>query len=177
VQVVLKSGPAKPGLTRFIIERDVPGRRMTLEQMLVVNVIDEESSIGIGRAAALIQRAEGPTRAVLDRMVEAGVLEVRQERREPVYHFSTATLRAMGLAGADVARARATPPDWEKAILEFVAAQGRITRSQAADLCRLEPREARVVLERLVKRGDLVVRGERRGSFYERASGVMAERS
>src|ERR687885_236793 len=94
VQVVLKNGPAKPGLTRLIIERDVPGRRMTLEQMLVINVIHEESSIGIARAAALIQRAEGPTRAVLDRMVEAGVLEVRQERREPVYSFSPATLRA-----------------------------------------------------------------------------------
>jgi ATP-dependent DNA helicase RecG len=176
VQLVLKGGPAKPGLARFISERDVPGRRMTLEQMLVLNAIDAESGIGIGRASTLIQRAEGPTRAVLDRMVEAGVLEVRQERREPVYQFAAATLRGMGLGVADV-RVGASPVDWEKAILDYVATEGRITRSQAADLCRLEPREARVVLERLVKRGELVVRGERRGSFYERATEVMAERS
>jgi ATP-dependent DNA helicase RecG len=176
VQVLLRAGPAKPGLTRFIIERDVPGRRMTLEQMLILNAIDDDLGIGIGRAATLIQRAEGPTRAVLDRMVEAGVLEVRQERREAAYHFSAATLRAMGHPGADASGA-VEAVDLERLILQQVDAQGRITRSQAADLCRLEPREARMVLERLVKRGELVVRGERRGSFYERPSGVMAGRS
>jgi hypothetical protein len=37
-------------------------------------------------------------------------------------------------------------------------------------------REARAVLEKLVKRGELVVRGERRGSYYERPAEVMAER-
>jgi ATP-dependent DNA helicase RecG len=177
VQVVLRGGPAKPGLTRFIIERDAPGRRMTLEQMLIINAIDEESGIGIGRAASLIQRAEGPTRAVLDRLEETGVLEVRQERREPVYYFSAATLRAMGQAGTLVGSGGVDPAEREKVILDYVGAHGRITRSQAADLCQVEAREARAVLERLVKRGELVVRGERRGSFYERPSGVMAERS
>ncbi|MDQ3949433.1 MAG: AAA family ATPase, partial [Gemmatimonadota bacterium] len=179
VQVLLRGGPAKPGLTRFIIERDVPGRRMTLEQMLILNAIDgeSESGIGIGRAATLIQRAEGPTRAVLDRLVEAGVLEVRQERREPVYHFSAATLRAMGHPAPGGPGAAVDSIDRERLILQHVDTQGRITRSQAADLCQVEAREARVVLERLVKRGELVVRGERRGSFYERPGGVMAERS
>jgi ATP-dependent DNA helicase RecG len=177
VQVVLRGGPAKPGLTRFIIERDVPGRRMTLEQMLIINAIEDEPGIGVGRAAALIQRAEGPTRAVLDRLAEAGVLEVRQERREPVYSFSAATLRAMGHAATYAGSGGTDPAEREKVILDYVAERGRITRSQAADLCQIEAREARAVLERLVKRGELVVRGERRGSFYERPSGVMAERS
>jgi ATP-dependent DNA helicase RecG len=62
-------------------------------------------------------------------------------------------------------------------ILDYVGVHGRITRSQAADLCQIDARDARVVLERLVKRGELVVRGERRGSFYERATGVMAGQS
>jgi ATP-dependent DNA helicase RecG len=177
VQVVLRGGPAKPGLTRFIIERDVPGRRMTLEQMLIINAIEDEPGIGVGRAATLIQRAEGPTRAVLDRLAEAGVLEVRQERREPVYFFSAAALRAMGHAATHPAFGGTDPAGREKVILDYVAERGRITRSQAADLCQIEAREARAVLERLVKRGELVVRGERRGSFYERPSRVMAERS
>jgi ATP-dependent DNA helicase RecG len=176
VQVLLRGGPAKSGLTRFIIERDVPGRRMTLEQMLILNAIDVEPGIGVGRAATLIQRAEGPTRAVLDRLVETGVLEVRQERREPAYNFSAATLRAMGHPASGGPGAVA-PVDREKLILRYVDAEGRITRSQAAELCQAEPREARMVLERLVKRGELVVRGERRGSFYERPTEVMADQS
>jgi ATP-dependent DNA helicase RecG len=177
VQVVLRSGPAKPGLTRFIIERDVPGRRMTLEQMLLLNAIDDEPGIGVGRAASLIQRAEGPTRAVLDKLAEAGLLEVHHERREPIYYFSAATLRAMGRADAQVGSGGVDPAAREKVILDYVGVHGRITRSQAADLCQIEARDARTVLERLVKRGELVVRGERRGSFYERAARVMAGQS
>jgi ATP-dependent DNA helicase RecG len=53
-------------------------------------------------------------------------------------------------------------------VLQYVDSHGRITRSLAADLCQVEGREARAVLERLVKRGDLEVRGERRGSYYAR---------
>ena len=174
VQVMLRGGPANPALTRFVIERDVPGRRMTLEQMLILNAIDAEPGIGIGRAATLIQRGEGATRAVLDRLAEAGVLELRHERREPAYYFSAASLRAMGHREAAGAGPAPGPADRESVILRHVDAQGRITRSQAADLCQVEAREARVVLERLVKRGELVVRGERRGSFYERPGGVMA---
>ena len=175
VQLLLKGGPAKPGLTRFVIEHDLPGRRMTIEQMLVINAIDEEGGVGVGRAATLIQRAEGPTRAVLDRMVEAGMLDVRYERREAVYSFSREALASMGHGGE--AKAGVTPEEWERAILDHVASHGRITRSQAAEICQLEPREARAILERLVKRGELIVRGERRGSFYERSSGVMAGQS
>jgi ATP-dependent DNA helicase RecG len=64
--------------------------------------------------------------------------------------------------------------DREQLVLQYVDANGRITRSQAADLCQLDPREARQILERLVKRGELVVRGEKRGSYYERAAEVMS---
>jgi ATP-dependent DNA helicase RecG len=180
VQLLLKGGPANPALTRFIIQQDVPGRRLTIDQILVLNEIETNPGLGIGRAARLIQRSEGPTRAVLDRLVEAGVLEVQLERREPVYYFSISTLNAMGRMELP---AVADPRERERLILEHVEAHGRITRSQAADLCQIEAREARGVLERLVKRGDLVVRGERRGSFYERwtdaerSTEVMTEQS
>jgi ATP-dependent DNA helicase RecG len=174
VQLLLKGGAANPALTRFIIQQDVPGRRLTLDQILILNEIEANAGLGIGRASTLIQRAVGPTRAVLDRMVESGVLEVQLERREPVYYFSSATLSAMGRMDLP---AVADPRERERLILEHVEAHGRITRSQAADLCQIEAREARGVLERLVKRGELVVRGERRGSFYERSSEVMTEQS
>ena len=174
VQVVLFGGPANLALARMITERDVPGRRVGLDDMIVLNAIDRERRLGIGRAAQLLQRSEGPARAVLERLVEAGVLEAREERRERVYHFSAATYRAMGAPAAHVRLRGIEPIQHEKMIVEFVESHGRITRSQAADLCQLGGREARGVLEKLVRKGDLVVRGEKRGSYYERGAGVMA---
>jgi ATP-dependent DNA helicase RecG len=173
VQVVLPGGPANPGVTRLIIERDTPGRRVTVDEMLVVNAVEREQRIDAARSAELVQRSEGAAAAVLDRLVDAGVLEAREERRARVYNFSPAVARTLGTPAGAVRMGDAdldgSTPAREEMVLQYVDANGRITRAQAADLCQVEAREARQVLEKLVKRGDLVVRGARRGSYYERA--------
>jgi ATP-dependent DNA helicase RecG len=143
--------------------------------MLVVNAVDRERRIDVERAAALMQRSHEAARAVLERLVELGVLEAREERRERVYFFSAATYRALGSPAAHVRLKGIEPIQREQMILQYVDAHGRITRSQAADLCQVGDREARAILEKLVKRGELVVRGERRGSHYTRPTEVMTE--
>ena len=174
VQVVLPGGPANLAFARWIIERDGPKNRVSVDEMLIVNAVERERRIDVGRAATLMQRSEGAARSVLERLVESGVLEARDEKRERIYHFSAATYRALGEPAAHVRLRGIEPIQREQMILQYVVSHGRITRSQAADLCQVGPREARTALERLVKRGDLVVRGERRGSYYERPSRVMA---
>ncbi|HEU4584750.1 MAG TPA: ATP-binding protein [Gemmatimonadaceae bacterium] len=179
VQLVLAGGAANLALARFIMERDSqgasPGQRVTVDEMLVVNAVDRERRLELARAAELVQRSEPATRAILERLVEAGVLEARSERRERVYHFSAATYRALGRPAEHVRLTGIEPIQREQMILQFVDSHGRITRSQAADLCQIGGREARSILERLVNRGDLVVRGEKRGAYYERSDAdVMA---
>jgi ATP-dependent DNA helicase RecG len=175
VQLVLAGGSANLALARFIMERDTPGHRVTVDEMLVVNAVDRERRLELARAAELVQRSEPATRAILERLVESGVLEARSERRERVYHFSAATYRALGRPAEHVRLTGIEPIQREQMILQFVDAHGRITRSQAADLCQIGGREARSVLEKLVNRGDLVVRGEKRGAYYERSDAeVMA---
>ncbi|HEU6452257.1 MAG TPA: ATP-binding protein, partial [Gemmatimonadaceae bacterium] len=175
VQLVLAGGSANLALARFIMERDTPGHRVTVDEMLVVNAVDRERRLELARAAELVQRSEPATRAILERLVESGVLEARSERRERVYHFSAATYRALGRPAEHVRLTGIEPIQREQMVLQFVDAHGRITRSQAADLCQIGGREARSVLEKLVNRGDLVVRGEKRGAYYERSDAeVMA---
>jgi ATP-dependent DNA helicase RecG len=175
VQVVLPGGPANLELARLIIERDTPGRRVTVDEMLIVNAVERERRMDVGRAGQLMQRAEGPARAVLERLVESGILEARDERRERVYHLSAATYRALGDPAAHTRIRGIEPIQREQMILQFVDAHGRITRSQAADLCQVGGREARAVLEKLVRRGDLEVRGERRGAHYARPERAAAD--
>jgi ATP-dependent DNA helicase RecG len=173
VQVVLPGGPANVAMARFILERDTPGRRVSVDEMLILNAMSRERRMDAARAAALMQRSESSAQSVLDRLVQGGVLELRQERRERVYDFSESVRDALG-ATAEAPRARGGADDAqrEQLIMRWVEGHGRITRSQAADLFQVEGREARAVLERLVKRGELIVRGERRGSYYERPAEV-----
>ena len=186
VQLVLAGGSANLALARFIMERDTEGapqgrspsgtpvNRVSVDEMLIVNAVDRERRLELARAAELIQRSESATRSVLERLVESGVLEARSERRERVYHFSAATYRALGRAAEHIRLTGIEPIQREQMILQFVDAHGRITRSQAADLCQIGGREARAALEKLVNRGELVVRGEKRGAYYERSAEVMA---
>jgi ATP-dependent DNA helicase RecG len=174
VHVVLRGGPADLAIARLIAQRESPSQRFGVEELLVVNAVNSERRVTVGRVASLIQRAEPVARSLLERLVESGLLEARDERRERVYHFSAATYRALGTPEAFVRVRGIEPIQRESMILQYVASHGRITRAQAADLCQVGPREARAVLEKLVRRGDLVVKGERRGSYYEQAAEAVS---
>ena len=177
VQVLLHDGPANFGVTRLVAERDVPGRRLSVDELLVLNeIVRMQEPLGIGRAATIVQRMEGPTRAVLDRLVESGLLDGWEDRRERVYYFTSPVARSLGIEDLDEDVAAEHAGERERKIMEYVDLHGKITRSAAAELCGLEGREARTVLEKLVRRGELIVRGEKRGAYYERAgAGVMDE--
>ena len=169
VQVILHDGPANVAITKLVAERDMPGRRLTVDELLLLNTMARtEDALGIGRAAAIIQRLEGPTRAVLDRLVESGLLDGWDDRRERVYYFTSRVARTLGVEDLDEDAAAEDAGERERKILEYVDLKGRITRSAVVELCGLEGREARGVLEKLVRRGELVVRGEKRGAYYER---------
>ncbi|MEW6364074.1 MAG: FaeA/PapI family transcriptional regulator [Acidobacteriota bacterium] len=54
--------------------------------------------------------------------------------------------------------------------LQYVEKHGRVTRREAAELCRIGPYQATRLLDRLVKDGRLLRHGERRGAWYERGT-------
>jgi ATP-dependent DNA helicase RecG len=169
VVVVLEGGAANLALTRFVLEEAQEGRPLSLEALLLMNEFLRERRVTTRRAAKLFQRDEAAARSVLLRLVDRGLLEARGEARARTYHLSAAAYRAIGEDAAYVRVHGFEPLQQEQMILTYVDAHGRITRGQAADLCQIDPRQARVVLKRLVDRGDLRLVGQRRSAFYERA--------
>ena len=144
------------------------GRRLNLNDLLALNELIAERRLTTRRAAELMQIDEATARVHLNQMVDRGLLVARGEARGRTYHASPAVYRAIGEPAAYVRVHGFEPLQQEQMILQYVDAHGRITRGQAAELCQLAPRQARGVLRRLVERGDLTLRGQRRGSYYER---------
>lgn len=134
-----------------------------------MNELLRERRVPTARAAELLQRNEGETRALLNQMVDRGLLEARGEARGRTYHLSAAAYRALGEEAAYVRVHGFEPLQQEQMIASYVDAHGRITRGQAAELCQISPRQAREVLRRLVQRGALRLVGSRRNAYYERA--------
>ena len=169
VQVVLPGGPANLAMARFIIERDTLAQPVTLEEMLVVNAVEAERRIDVMRAVELLQKGEPAARAVLERLVEAGVLEARGERQQRVYRFTAATYRAIGPASAYTRAAGFEPLQQEQMVLAHLRAHGRMTRGEVSDLCQLTSEGAKSLLRRLLRRSLIAPVGFGRQTFYQLA--------
>jgi len=58
------------------------------------------------------------------------------------------------------------PIQQEQMVIQYVRKHGRITRREAADLCRITSARARDLLRRMAKQGRLVPRGKLKGTYY-----------
>jgi ATP-dependent DNA helicase RecG len=72
VVAVLPGGPANLALTRYIIEYEQDGRRLSLAELQVLTELLLARLLSTAEVAALIQHTETEARGVLSRMVETG---------------------------------------------------------------------------------------------------------
>jgi len=167
VVLVLPGGKTNLEFVRLVVEENQAGRPLRLDELLLLNALWQERSLTVEQASRLIQKPEPDARAVLERLVEAGLVEGRGERKGRTYHFSAATYRRLGVPSAYVRRRGFELLQQEQMVLQYVQTYGRITRAEAAELCHLSPPQAYRLLQRLVKSGKLVQHGRKKGAWYE----------
>lgn len=167
VVVAVPLGTADLDLVRFLLTWENEHQRaLGLDELRVVH---EVKAAGSATAAEIVEALGlGSTRArtTTTRLVEAGILEARGNGRSRKFHL---TARFYDLAQDRNAYVRikgADPLQQERMILDYVAAYGSITRSQAAQLCQVSPIQGRGILKRLVDGGQLHLVGERRLARY-----------
>lgn len=166
VVLVLPGGSANLRFVQLVQEENKAGRLLSLDELLILNRLWQERHLNLREAAYLIQKPEADARAVLEHLVEAGLAEARGERKGRTYHLSSATYRRLGERVAYIRRRGFEDIQMEQMILQFVKTYARITRREAADLCKLSPPQAYRLLQRLVSKGELVRHGAKRGAWY-----------
>ncbi|MFT0753438.1 ATP-binding protein [Synechococcus sp. RC10A2] len=177
VVLVLPGGRANLAFVRLVVEENQAGRPLRLDELLLLNALWQERSLTAAQAARLLQKSDADARAVLERLVEAGLVEGRGERRARTYHLSAATYRRLGMPSAYVRQRGFEPVQWEQMILQYVRAHGRITRREAAGLCQVKEHQAFYVLQKMVKQGQLKSVGKGRSVRYEMANAENAEKT
>lgn len=165
VHVLLPGGRANLAIARLVAIRDTPDNPVGVDQLLLLNAAERERRLDVAHAAELIQKPETTARATLERLVELGLLEARGDRNRS-YHLSAAAYREIGEPTGHTRVRNFEPIQQEQMIVQYLRAHGRITRSEAAELCRTDPRETTRILQRLVRRGELSQHGARRGTYY-----------
>ncbi|MBI4917243.1 MAG: putative DNA binding domain-containing protein [Acidobacteria bacterium] len=170
VVLALPGGEANLDFVRLVVEENRAGRLPGLDELLLLNRLWLERSETTQGAARLIQKPESTARTVLQGLVEAGLVEARGERKGRTYHLSAATYRRLGEQAAYVRQRGFEPLQQEQMVVQYIEAHGAITRAQVADLCRINPRQAGRLLQRMVRTGKLVMHGTRRHARYDRRS-------
>lgn len=166
VVVVLPGGPESLEFARLVAEEERAGLALNLDDLLLLNHLWLERRLRSTEAASLIQKPDAEARARLLKLVEGGLVEARGQARGRSWHLSATTYRRLGEKAAYVRQRVFEVLQQEQMILQYVETHHRITRREAAELCRIGPLEAGRMLRRLASEGKLHLRGQRRGAHY-----------
>jgi ATP-dependent DNA helicase RecG len=170
VSVVIPGGAANLDFVRLLVTESQQGRVLALDELLILNALWQERSLTTDAAAHLTQKPEAETRATLHRLLEAGLIEERGQKKGRTWHLSAATYRLLGDKAGYVRQRGFEPLQQEQMVLQYVEKHGRITRREAAELCRITGPQAYRLLDRLAKQGVIARKGERgRGVGYRRS--------
>jgi ATP-dependent DNA helicase RecG len=100
-------------------------------------------------------------------LVERGLVEARGDGKGRSYHLSAAIYRRLGDKSASIHQRGFEPIQQEQMVLQYLQKHGSISRSEMAQLCKISENQARTVITRLLKHGQMARSGKGRGTRYE----------
>jgi ATP-dependent DNA helicase RecG len=166
VVLLLPGGDANLGFVRLVVEENQAGRPLGLDELLILNGLWQDRRLATAAAARLIQKPERDAGSVLERLVEAGLVEARGTGPARSYHLSAATYRQLGDEAAYVRLRGFEPLQQEQMVLQYVEKYGRISRQQTAALCRISLYQSTRLLTALLSTGKLARHGTGKSTWY-----------
>ena len=109
-----------PFLQMVIAEEERTGIRMPLDSLIVLARLRKERRLDVQTMAAAIQKNESVARAVLERLVEAGLIEGRGATRGRTYTLSAQVYQRLGQGADYIRQAGFGPIQQEQMVLQYV---------------------------------------------------------
>jgi len=141
---------------------------MPIDSLIILSRLRQERRLTTTDLAASTQKSETQTRATLEKLVEAGMIEAQGSGRGRSYMLSAKVYKKTGQKSAYVRQAGFDPIQQEQMVLTYIEKHGSIKRADVMELCRLSGPQAYHLLNRLQKQGKIHKRGEKRHAFYTR---------
>lgn len=168
VVVRLSGADADIEFLRMILQEEKrTGQRLPLDSLIVLSRLRSERRLGVSELGSAIQKDESAVRAVVETLVERGLVSAHGVRRGRTYTLSASVYRKSGLSSEYVRQAGFDPIRQEQMVLQYAQTHGRITRREAVELCSLSEDAASRLLRRLVRDGRLRLHGSRKGAYYQ----------
>ena len=144
------------------------GVPMPIDSLIILSRLRQERRLMTIDLSKSIQKPETATRATLEKLVEAGMIEAQGAGRGRSYVLSAKVYKKTGQKTAYVRQAGFDPIQQEQMVLTYIDKHGSIKRSEVMELCRLTKDQAYKLLKRLESYGQVVRMGSRKGAVYVR---------
>lgn len=169
VRVVLRGGEASLEFAAFVYEQERAGKPLMLDELLTLNHLFFERRVDSEAVGRLIQKGTKEGHAVLERLVERGLIEPKGEKRGRVYHLAARLYARFGDPSGYIRTRGFEPIQQEQMILQYIDVHGKITRSEVSDLCHINEDQAYRRLQKMCKKNLLEMSGRPpKGAYYIR---------
>jgi len=144
------------------------GAPMPIDSLIILSRLRQERRLTITDLIESTQKSEPATRATLEKLVEAGLVEAHGAGRGRSYMLSAKVYKKAGQKSAYIRQAGFDHIQQEQMVIRFIEKHGSIKRADVVDLCKIGPFQATRLLKRLANDGKIAPKGKGKGTFYER---------
>ena len=147
VTLNIPGGPVRTEFVQILKEHEDKHKNpLSFEPMLVLYAVHLHGSIETDKLKEVLQRGEDETQAFLQRLIDYGYVEKRDNLVIP---SPLVTIKR------------------EKAVLEYIKTHGKIKRADVMDLCGINKDQAYRLLNKLKTKGKIIVAGSGSRTWYE----------
>ncbi len=167
VQLTLPGGTANLEFVRLVLEREQGNEQLKLGELMILNALQEERTIDVGRAASLVQKKAIVAKQYLNHLQELGLLESRGGPPSKEWILSRGVYEELGKLAAHGRLRALDTAQCKQMIVQHVERTGSISRSIAMSLCGIDGPRATRLLSSLVREERIKkIGGRGRGVYY-----------
>lgn len=167
VVLQLATVDADEAFLKVVIEQENQlGRSIPIDSLITLAALREQKRLTVEELAVHIQRGATQTRAVLEKLVENGLIQPHGQGRGRAYTLSPEIYRAQGEEVAYTRQAGFSRMQHEQMVLGHVSHHSIIQRKEVVELCHLSPDQAYRLLKRLVDEKKLKQQGTGNKTYY-----------
>lgn len=154
-------------LDMILHEEKRMGHPLPLDSLIILSRLREERRLKTADLTHSTQKSEQTTRIILGKLVESGLIEAHGTGRGRTYTLSAKLYQKSGKKAGYIRQTGFDSIQQEQMIICFIKEHKTVQRTEAADLCRISPFQAKRLLKKMVLEGKIISKGKGRGTFYE----------
>ena len=164
---IQRSEPDLPFTKMISNEENRLGRSLPINSLLILSALQSQRRLSIQEISEYINVAESRTKANVEKLVEAGLVEATGSNKSRVYILSSKIYKEQDNVVGYIRQTGIDAVKYEAWIMELVTKQnGMITRDNVVELLNVSTSQAYRLLKKLTEKGKLELVGSGRKAFY-----------